>query len=155
LQVQVLLCWQQSKPMTHFKGFRIELQPPNFVATIYDDGAECRVWPIDNDKFYGDLLGITPLQHKLLHEIVHQCLAIGKGLDTCPIVRSQALLEPMPEGADQIEHEIMALSFLAMKKPMYSAGYWEAVAGLMQSGVDVSKVCDMVNEIFNEMKIMV
>lgn len=107
----------------HFPNCRMQCEG-NEVTTVYDDGASCRVWVIPEDEEHAKALNIQPAEHKQLHEISHMMLALAMGKDTCPIIRAQALLQPMPENATELEQMIMAMSYAALRVPMPYPDWW-------------------------------
>lgn len=138
-----------SKVITyHFPAFRIEYNPAKGeVATIFNDGAACLVWANDEDIQHGAAMGISAGEHKLLHELVHNMLAIAMGRETCPIVRAQALLQPMPDDAAYLEEMIMALSYMIMWKPMPYADWWKRI-GWVQEYTNPFKLVDDIYDLF-------
>src|SRR5690349_54744 len=110
----------------HFPGCRMIYDADTGdVLTVYDDGAQCRVWPNEEDEKHGKALKIGAKRHKILHEIGHLSLALAMGRTTCPIVYAQAHNQPMPDDAQYLEQMIMAISYAALRVPMPYEDWWQ------------------------------
>jgi hypothetical protein len=114
-----------------YNGFRLDYDPQTGnVLTRYSDGSECMVWANAEDRKHAAVLGITPGEHKILHEIIHQQLAFAMGNKTCPIVWAQAHLEPMKPSFLHLEGMIMALTYMALQVPMPHEDWWNKIASV-------------------------
>lgn len=114
-----------------FEGFRMEYNlHTGAVRTFYPDGKYSHVEVNKDHAFHSQLLGITPGNANLLHELGHHVVAITLGYYTCPIVHNSALHLPMPHEAERLEWLITAISYFAMKKQMRHNHEWGAIREL-------------------------
>lgn len=132
-----------------FEHFRLEYDhSTGHVRTIFEDGSNCLVWPNTEDEKHAYRLGLSAGEHKLLHELVHNCLAMTEGQPCCPIVWAEAHKQPMPEDAAFREQLIMALSYMVMKKPMEYSDWWGRIKWV-QDRADPYVIINRARALFN------
>ena len=95
----------------------------------------------DGDAFHARNLGITPMEHRLLHELAHHLVARALGYPTCPILHAAAFGNPMPPGADLLEWYYTAVSYFTFRRPPHGTpDDYGALADLTRKKVDLGKL---------------
>lgn len=118
-----------------------------YVKTNYLDGTMSGCYPNADDCYHASLLGITPGQHRLLHELAHHVIGLVYGHKTCPIVWADAHHMDMPEDAQELEWIITAISYFCLEKPMRHSHEWGALRKLADTQ-DPWKVASDLAELF-------
>ena len=132
------------------RHFRLRHDPATgYTVTLYPDGASsgCGVQP--GDEHHAPLLGITPGEHRVVHELLHHLVALhvlgdqrGSG-----VVRRDAhgTLADAPEvkpGWNENEREewyVTALTYLLCGRPVPDPG---ALTDIRASGADPDEISD-------------
>jgi len=125
-----------------WSGFRLVYDgTTGAVHTHYPDGTVSGCGPVPEDAEHGALLGLTPGEHRLAHEMAHHLCALASGVGDdrqgCPIVRADALRQPMPPDADTLEHRITAFTYYALDCQHRHAHEFGALADLHRMDVDL------------------
>jgi hypothetical protein len=106
------------------------------VYTYFLDGTRTGGAVVPEDTEHADLLGITPLQHRLLHELAHSMIAKALGYRECPILMASAHNEPMPDHANELEWFFTVISYLAYYARQRDPGGYETITKLIRKGLD-------------------
>jgi len=119
------------------------------VLTRYPDGSWSGGAVVDDDAFHARLLGLTPIEHRLAHELAHHVVALAEqdatfvageepeGGQGCPIIRADAHGWPQAPDAHVREWRISAFTYYALGRGMRDAGEWGALIDLQRAGVDL------------------
>jgi hypothetical protein len=124
------LCWPDQTELTY---------DGETVITRYPDETFTGGPVVEQDHEHAALLGITPVEHRLVHEVGHHLIAraLSNGEFGCPILWAAAHNVEMPANASEIERSVTAVTYAAFNKPMHHFGDYLALAGLQQAGVNV------------------
>lgn len=74
-----------------FPGYRLEFDPATGRATTWfgDHWSGCE--PVPEDAFHAARLGITPMQHRFLHEVMHHLVGMAFGYGCSPVIWRDAM----------------------------------------------------------------
>lgn len=84
----------------------------------FNDGAACSIRPNNEDVRHGENLGLSGMDHKILHELAHHYIALALGYKCCPIVYAQAHVIPYPENTSYLEELIFSMVYFCREKEM-------------------------------------
>lgn len=126
-------------------GFSLVLdRDAGTVATVYACGRASVTGIGADDVFHAERLGLTPLQHRMAHELAHHLVGLAMGRGTlgtgCEIVWSDAHGRPLPADAGALEHAYTAATYAFIGAPHRPAhGHEYAKLGeLHDAGVDLA-----------------
>jgi hypothetical protein len=124
----------------HWPGFRLEFdQATGRAVTRYPDGTHSGCGVVEADRFHARLLGLTPEEHRLQHELAHHLVGAlySRGAaGGCPIIYRDAhgVPQPQPE-ADILEWRITALQYHSRGR-RYDEGRIGALIDIEKAGAD-------------------
>lgn len=121
--------------------FKLEYEPGTGRATTFypnERWSGCN--PVPDDKYHGDILGITPGMHRLGHEICHHLIGLYfyKDLNGSPIVYRDAHHIPQTEDANLEEWYVNALHYFIYDKKVDLG----ALMDLEKAGINIRELRD-------------
>jgi hypothetical protein len=127
------LCWPDQTELT-YNG--------ETVVTRYPDETFTGGPVVPEDSEHAALLGITPIEHRLVHEVGHHLLSrsLSGGEYGCPILWAAAHNVEMPGNADRLEFYITALSYFAVRGKMRQSVDAKALVQLLEVDVDLMQM---------------
>lgn len=122
-------------------------------ALVYRFGDKTCILPVnDSDIRHGNNLGLTGLEHKLLHEITHYYVARAFGYACCPVVYAQAFGLPMPENATFLEEIVFSTEYLTFKKEMLFDN-WFSYLDRLHGKVNIWELQNTILQVLNASKL--
>jgi hypothetical protein len=112
------------------------------VTTYYPDQDLWTGGPVvTEDTHHATRLGITPIQHRFLHELCHHLVARALSYPRgCPILWASANRQEMPPEAADLEWLYTAAGYWAYGVGMRDVRDYGALMDLSKRGVDLSRL---------------
>jgi len=119
--------------------------PAGTVLTHYPDHTRTGGEVVEEDALHAEALGLSPLEHRLLHELAHHVVALERGVTDgehgCWILWRSAHGLPQREEAGTDEWYVTAVSYAAYAAQLPSAGHYGALMDLQALGIHVPTLC--------------
>lgn len=117
----------------------------------YVEHPRCILTPNSSDKQHGNNLGITALEHKIIHELSHYYVGVAYEKGFCEIVRAHIHGLEMPPNAAYFEEIIFSMVYFSLEKKMLYNNWWSYLDRLHDK-VDVFELKDTILHKFNLVK---
>lgn len=139
-----------------FNGFTLSWDPVSGECyTIYRDGTKSGCGVVDDDHHHASLLGISPEEHRLQHELAHHIVGVMLyGFRGSPVVWRDAQGIDQAEGghykagwteAEREEWVCNLIQYKSRNKAYDTGAEQHAIA----HGMDVDQACRLLSDLLN------